>query len=144
MKFGLACDHAGFQLKERIKRYLSDKHFEIKDFGCFSDERVDYPDYAHALGKAIEEQSVDYGIAICGSGNGISMSLNKHQKVRAALAWTPEIAQLAKAHNDANVLSLPARFISEEEALKIVDAFLSHSFDGGRHEVRVRKIPCIS
>lgn len=139
--FGIASDHAGFSLKEKIKDFLVEKGFQIKDYGCYSKERVDYPDYAHALANGIEKNEINKGIAICGSGNGISMALNKHSQIRAALAWNPEIASLASAHNNANVLSLPGRFISEEEAKEIIKAFLETSFEGGRHQARIDKIP---
>lgn len=141
MKFGLCCDHAGYLLKEQVKKLLTEKGYECIDFGTYSEERADYPDFAHLLGKAIDAQELPMGIAICGSGNGISMALNKHRGVRAALCWEEELAALARAHNDANVLSLPARFISFEEAEKIVNAFLSTDFEGGRHEARIAKIP---
>ncbi|MBB6275638.1 ribose 5-phosphate isomerase B [Porphyromonas circumdentaria] len=140
MKCGLCCDHAGYLLKEEIKRLLTAKGYECVDFGTHSEERADYPDFAHLLGRAIDAGELSMGIAVCGSGNGISMALNKHQKVRAALCWSEELAALAKAHNNANVLSLPARFISFEEAERIVNTFLSTPFEGGRHEARVKKI----
>ena len=141
-KIGLASDHAGFELKEYLKNYLDAKGFDIFDFGTFSTESVDYPDMAHPLANSVELGEVDFGIAMCGSGNGISITLNKHQGVRAALSWNPEIAALAKRHNDANILTLPARFITFEEAVKIVDAYLSATFEGGRHQRRIDKIPC--
>lgn len=137
---GLCCDHAGYTLKEFVKQYLEQRGFRCEDFGTYSEERADYPDFAHKLGKAIDTASLVRGIAICGSGNGISMTLNKHAKVRAALSWSVEIARLGRAHNDANVLSLPARFVSQEEALSIVEAFLETPFEGGRHTQRVEKI----
>ncbi|MCI6153474.1 MAG: ribose 5-phosphate isomerase B [Bacteroidales bacterium] len=140
-RFGLCSDHAGFLLKEEVKKMLEDQGVECIDFGCYSEERADYPDFAHRLGEAIDKGELEWGVAICGSGNGISMALNKHPRVRAALSWTAELAQLGRAHNDANVLSLPARFISVAEAQEIVMAFLSTDFEGGRHEARVAKIP---
>jgi ribose 5-phosphate isomerase B len=142
MKIGFGSDHAGFQLKETIKKHLSLKGIEVVDFGPHSEESVDYPDYAHPLANAIESNELPLGIAICGSGNGISMALNKHQNIRAALCWNTELAALAKQHNNANILSLPARFITEELALQIVDEFLSNNFEGGRHQRRVEKISC--
>jgi len=142
MKIGFGSDHAGFQLKETIKKHLSLKGIEVVDFGPHSGESVDYPDYAHPLANAIESNELPLGIAICGSGNGISMALNKHQNIRAALCWNTELAALAKQHNNANILSLPARFITEELALQIVDEFLSNNFEGGRHQRRVEKISC--
>jgi len=132
-------DHAGFELKEKVESYLEGKGYEVLDVGTHSDERADYPDYAHPLAEAVE-RGEGLGIVICGSANGVNMAANKHAGIRAAIAWTPEIASLARQHNDANVLSLPARFISTEEAMTIVDAYLSASFEGGRHLQRVNKI----
>ena len=140
-KIGLCCDHAGFELKEYVKQLLLDRGLEVDDFGTHSTESCDYPDFAHPLGFAIEAGEVYPGIAICGSGNGISMTLNKHQGVRAALCWNAEIAGLARAHNDANVLVMPGRFISNEEAVKAVDAFFQTPYEGGRHQRRIDKIP---
>ena len=140
-RFGLCSDHAGFALKEEGKKILTDQGIEYQDFGTYSEERADYPDFAHKLGEAIDSGELEWGIAICGSGNGISMALNKHPHVRAALSWNEEIAALGRAHNNANVLSLPARFVSLDEAKKIIMAFLSTDFEGGRHEARVAKIP---
>lgn len=139
---GMASDHAGYELKEALKPLVSKLGYQIKDFGTNSNESMDYPDTAHPLGYAIENEDVNFGIAICGSGNGISMTLNKHQGVRAALCWTPELANLARQHNNANVLSLPARFISQSMAEEIVKAFFTASFEGGRHQRRVEKIAC--
>lgn len=138
---GLACDHAAYELKEYLKTVLDSKGIEYKDFGCFSSESVDYPDFAHPLAEAVESGECYPGIAMCGTGNGISMTLNKHQGIRAALCWNEEIARLARQHNDANILSMPARFISKEETVKIMEAFLSSDFEGGRHERRIKKIP---
>lgn len=138
---GLACDHAAYELKEYLKTVLDSKGIEYKDFGCFSSESVDYPDFAHPLAEAVENGECYPGIAMCGTGNGISMTLNKHQGIRAALCWNEEIARLARQHNNANILSMPARFISKEEAVKIMEAFLSSDFEGGRHERRIKKIP---
>lgn len=137
---GLSCDHAGYELKEFIKQLLDSRGLAYKDFGTYSAESCDYPDFAHALARAMEAGEVYPGIAICGSGNGISMALNKHQEIRAALCWEEEIARLARAHNDANVLVMPGRFISREEAEKALDAFLNTPFEGGRHQRRVDKI----
>ena len=139
---GIASDHAGFEMKEELKKFLKEKGYEVKDFGTHSPESMDYPDVAHPLAESVEKGEVSQGIALCGSGNGISMTLNKHQGVRAALCWNEELAALARQHNDANVLSLPARFISVELAKKIVEKFLESSFEGGRHLRRVNKIPC--
>lgn len=138
----IGADHAGFQLKERIKNHLRLKGFETEDFGCFSEESIDYPDYAHPVAEKVESSNDILGILICGSGNGINMTANKHQGVRSALCWKKEIAQLAREHNNANILTLPARFLTEEEALEIVDVFFSTKFEGGRHENRVNKIAC--
>lgn len=138
---GLCCDHAGFELKEYIKQVLTERGLQCKDFGTYSTDSCDYPDFAHPLANAVEVGEVYPGIAICGSGNGISMTLNKHQGVRAALCWMEEIAALARAHNDANVLVMPGRFISKEEALKALDAFLNTPYEGGRHQRRIDKIP---
>ena len=137
----MASDHAGYDLKESIKKYVESLGYKVKDFGTFSSESCDYPDFAHPAALAVESGECDFGIAMCGSGNGIQMTLNKHQGIRAALCWLPELAALARQHNDANFLVLPARFVSEEEAKKIVDAYLSASFEGGRHLRRVEKIP---
>lgn len=141
-KIAIGCDHAGFELKEIIKVYLTEKGFQIQDKGCHGSDSVDYPDFAHPTAEAVENKEVDFGILICGSANGVSMAANKHQTVRAAIAWLPEIAALAKQHNDANILSLPARFISVDLAKEIVDAYLNTEFEGGRHGRRVDKISC--
>ncbi|MBP5394158.1 MAG: ribose 5-phosphate isomerase B [Bacteroidaceae bacterium] len=138
---GLASDHAGFALKKHVKEYLDEKGFEYKDYGTNSEESCDYPDYGHALAKGIEAGECEKGIAICGSGEGISMTLNKHQGIRAALCWKPEIAHLARQHNDANVLVMPGRFITNEEADAIMNEYLQTPFEGGRHARRVAKIP---
>ena len=138
----ISCDHAGFELKTKIIVFLEKKGYKIKDFGCHSDASIDYADYAHPLATLIEENKQMKGILLCGSGNGINMTANKHQGVRSALCWTSEIAKLARQHNDANVLTLPARFISEKEALEIVYTFFSTDFEGGRHQLRIEKIPC--
>ena len=142
MKIAIGCDHAGFELKTKIVDFLKEKGHHIEDFGCFSTESVDYPDFAHPTCLSIENAQNELGILICGSGNGISMAANKHQGIRAALSWTEEIAEMARLHNNANVLSLPARFISEQTALNIVNVFLSTEFEGGRHLKRVNKITC--
>lgn len=141
-KIAIGSDHAGFELKKILKTYLTTKGFTIEDKGCFSLDSVDYPDFAHPTAEAVEKKEVDFGILICGSANGVSMAANKHQGVRAAIAWLPEIASLAKQHNDANILSLPARFISEDLAKEIVDAYINTEFEGGRHGRRVDKISC--
>ncbi|MCX6236357.1 MAG: RpiB/LacA/LacB family sugar-phosphate isomerase [Bacteroidia bacterium] len=138
---GLASDHAGYDLKCYIKKYLEKIGFIIKDYGCDSSVGCDYPDYAHYIGYAIDNKEIERGFVFCGSGNGINMTVNKHQGVRSALCWNTEIAELARNHNDANVCSLPARFITESEAKEIVGVFLNEDFDGGRHLNRVLKIP---
>jgi ribose 5-phosphate isomerase B len=136
----IGSDHAGFQLKEAIKQYLTGKGLNVKDFGTHSEERADYPDFAHPVARAVELQEVETGVLICGSGNGINMAANKHKGIRSALCWKKELAELARQHNDANIITLPARFISEEEAKQCVDTFLSTDFEGGRHTDRVSKI----
>ena len=141
MKIALASDHAGYELKEFLKGYLEQNGYDLEDFGTHSVESCDYPDFAHPAAKAVESGDCALGIGACGSGNGMQMTLNKHQGIRAALCWLPELASLARQHNDANFLVLPARFISMVEAADIVDAFLKASFEGGRHQRRVEKIP---
>lgn len=136
----IASDHAGFELKELIKQHLATKGFETKDFGTFSAESVDYPDFAHQVGSAVNNGTYNRGIVICGSGNGVQMTVNKYPNVRCALCWNEEITKLARQHNDANIISLPARFINAEDALHFVDIFLATPFEGGRHQRRVEKI----
>lgn len=138
---GLCSDHAGFEMKEYIKQVLDAKGLSYKDFGTHSAESCDYPDFAHPMAEAVEAGDVYPGIAVCGTGNGIGITLNKHQGIRAALCWEADIAQLARAHNDSNVLVMPGRFISKEEAVKVVDTFLDTPFEGGRHQRRIDKIP---
>ena len=138
----IGCDHAGFQTKQAIIQHLTSNGYEVKDYGCFSEESIDYPDYAHPVAEHIEKNPGTLGILLCGSGNGISMTANKHQQIRSALCWKKEIAELARQHNDANIIALPARFITIEEAIEMVDAFLNTPFEGGRHANRVGKIPC--
>lgn len=140
-KIAMACDHAGYSKKEMIKEYLENQGHLVKDFGTYSEESVDYPDFAHPMAVAVENKEFDLGISLCGSGNGISMTANKHQGIRSALCWNVEISELARKHNDANVCSVPARFVSDELAIEIIKAFLSTEFEGGRHERRIRKIP---
>lgn len=140
MSIGVASDHAGYELKTKVIKHLESKGCVVHDFGTDSAESVDYPDYAHKLASAVESGSCQFGIAICGSGNGVNMTVNHHRKVRGALCWTPEIAALARQHNDANIISLPARFIEAPIALQMVDVFLSTDFEGGRHQIRVEKI----
>jgi ribose 5-phosphate isomerase B len=139
-KIAIATDHAGFELKQKLVKHLLKQGYEIKDFGCFSKESADYPDFAHPLANAVENGEFDFGISICGSGNGINMAVNKHQGIRSALCWNEEVSRLARAHTDANICALPARFISESEAYLIVNTFLSTDFEGGRHKRRIDKI----
>lgn len=138
---GLCADHAGFELKEFIKQWMDSKKIAYKDFGTFSNISCDYPDCAHPLAEAVEKGECYLGMAMCGSGNGVAMTLNKHQKIRAAIAWSEELAILARLHNDANILVMPGRFITPEEAVVIMTAFLSTEFEGGRHQRRIEKIP---
>ena len=137
----LCSDHAGFDTKQAVIAFLKEQGIEYKDFGTYSTESCDYPDFAHPCAISVESGDCYPGIAICGSGNGINMTLNKHQGIRAALCWEPELAQLARAHNNANILVMPGRFISHEKALEIVKTFLSTAFEGGRHQRRIDKIP---
>lgn len=141
MKIAFASDHAGYELKQHLMDMMRSRGYETVDFGTNSTESCDYPDYAHPCAVAVEKGDCAFGIAMCGTGNGISMTLNKHQGIRAALCWKPEIAALAKQHNNANILVLPARFVTQQEADSIVDAFLDASFEGGRHQRRIDKIP---
>ena len=140
MKIGLACDHAGFEYKEKLKNYLINNNNDIKDFGCYSLDSVDYPDFAHQLAKSIEKGENKLGIQFCGTGNGINMSANKHQGIRAALCWNTHIAEQARLHNNANILTMPARHLDWKEVVQIVEIFISTKFEGGRHERRVNKI----
>jgi ribose 5-phosphate isomerase B len=142
MKIALGSDHAGYDLKGKVIEKLHALGHETKDFGCYGTESVDYPDYAHPVAEGVESKVFDLGIVICGSGNGINMAVNKHQEIRSALCWMPELAELARQHNNANVLALPARFIEQGIALECVDKFISTDFEGGRHEKRVNKIRC--
>jgi ribose 5-phosphate isomerase B len=141
MNLAIACDHAGFETKQELVGYLKELGHQLTDFGTHSPDSMDYPDTAHPLAEAVESGKFDFGITICGSGNGINMTANKHQGIRAALCWNTEIAALARQHNNANVCSLPARFISVDLAKQIVAVFLSESFEGGRHQKRIDKIP---
>ncbi len=141
-KIGFASDHAGYEMKDTLIGYIQSLGYEFVDYGCFSTESVDYPDFAHALATGIENGECELGIALCGSANGITITLNKHKDIRAAIAWEPVIASLAREHNDANVCSIPARFVDPVKAISIVDAFLNSTFEGGRHQTRVDKIKC--
>lgn len=141
-KIAIGADHAGFELKEKMTEWLKRSGFESKDFGTYSSESADYPDFAHPVALAVEKKECDLGILICGSGNGVAITANKHQGIRAAICWNEELASLARQHNDANILCLPARYISGDLAMKIADKFLNSAFEGGRHERRVKKIAC--
>ncbi|MEW6773183.1 MAG: ribose 5-phosphate isomerase B [Bacteroidota bacterium] len=140
MKIVIGSDHAGFSLKEFLKKYLSEKGYVVIDKGTYSSDSVDYPDYGHAIANAVLNKECDFGIAICGSGNGINMAVNKHKGIRGALCWNAEIARLAKQHNNANVISLPGRFIDEKTAIDILEAYINAEFEGGRHQKRIEKI----
>jgi ribose 5-phosphate isomerase B len=140
MEIAIGSDHAGFELKEYLIEYLKSTKWVVHDKGCYSLERADYPDFGHAVALAVLDKEVSFGILMCGSGNGINMSANKHNGIRAALSWKSEIATLARQHNDANILVLPARYITKEEAIKCVDVFLTEKFEGGRHQARIDKI----
>jgi len=140
IKIAIGSDHAGFEYKEVLKHFLND--YEVKDFGAHSLDSVDYPDFAHPVASAVENGECDYGILLCGSANGVAITANKHQNIRAGLCWENEVASLVRKHNDANVLCIPARFVSEELAKEITTTFLNTSFEGGRHQNRVDKISC--
>ena len=141
-RIAIGGDHAGVSYKEQLKQHLTTLGYEVQDFGPFSTASVDYPDYVHPLSKALEAGDYDFGIVICGSGNGVAITANKHQGIRAALCWNEELAALSRQHNDANVLALPARFITYELAEKMAEIFLTTPFEGGRHQSRVTKIAC--
>lgn len=141
-KIAIGADHAGFDLKEKVREWLTRSGFEYKDFGTNAAESSDYPDFAHPVASAVENKEFDLGILICGSGNGVCITANKHQDIRAALCWTEDLASLARQHNDANILCLPGRHVSSDLAMKITDKFLNSAFEGGRHERRVKKIAC--
>ena len=142
MKISIGNDHAGTEYKKTIVQYLESKGYEVTNYGTNTDTSVDYPDFGHPVANDISEGKADFGIVICGSGNGIAMTVNKHPKVRAGLCWMKEIAYLTRLHNNANVLSIPARYTSIQQAIEIVDIFLSTKFEGGRHQTRVDKISC--
>lgn len=142
MKIAIGNDHAGTDYKNAIVSHLQTLGYEVLNFGTDSNDSVDYPDFVHPVAESVTNGKVDFGILICGSGNGVSMTANKHQKVRAALCWTKEIAQLAREHNDANIISIPARYTSEAQSVAMVDTFLTTAFEGGRHQKRVDKIAC--
>jgi len=140
-KVAIVSDHAGFYLKEKLVKFLMKENVDLKDFGCFSAEPVDYPDFAHPMASAVAEGAYDAGFSICGTGNGINMTANKHQGIRSALCWNEEVARLSRAHNDANICAMPAWYLGESEAYLIVRTFLNTSFDAGRHLRRIEKIP---
>lgn len=139
MKITIGCDHAGIEYKSKIVKFLEKENHEVLDVGTFGEESVDYPDYAHLVAEEVLA-GADFGVLICGSGNGVSMAANKHKGIRAALCWSEEITKLARQHNDANIISIPARFMSLEKTKKIIKIFLNEVFEGGRHERRVKKI----
>ncbi|WP_417428078.1 ribose 5-phosphate isomerase B [Halpernia sp.] len=140
-KIAIAADHAGFEYKELIKEHLKER-FKVEDFGTFSKDSVDYPDFVHPAAISIEKEENVFGILICGSGEGVSITANKHQNIRCALCWETEVAKLARQHNNANMIAIPARFVSEKLTLEMIDAFLETEFEGGRHQNRVDKISC--
>lgn len=141
-KVAIGSDHAGFELKEKLKNWLLDNGYEVRDFGTHSAESADYPDFAHPVADAVEKKQAGLGVLICGSANGVAITANKHAGIRAAVCWNEELAALARQHNDANVVCLPARYIDYDLAEKITDRFLHENFEGGRHERRVSKISC--
>jgi len=138
----IGCDHAGVDYKDAIKTYLESNGFSVKDFGTYTKDSVDYPDFAHPVAASVENNETAFGILICGSANGVAITANKHAGVRAAICWGDELASLARQHNDANVICIPARFVDETTAIKMVETFMNTAFEGGRHEGRVRKIGC--
>jgi ribose 5-phosphate isomerase B len=140
-KIAIVSDHAGFFLKEKLLDYLIKEKYNVRDLGCPTDEAVDYPDYGHPLANAVASGEFELGLSICGTGNGINMTVNKHPGIRSALCWNEEISRLARAHNDANICAIPGRFVSESEAYLIVKTFLETKFEGGRHKRRIDKIP---
>ncbi len=140
LRIALASDHAGYNLKQAVIKFLQEKGTTIYDFGCYSTESCDYPDFAHPMATAVEQEEYDFGISICSTGNGICMTVNKHAGIRAALCWDVPLAKLARQHNNANVLGLPASFVSEELALQMVETFFTTDFEGGRHQRRIDKI----
>ena len=142
IKIAIGGDHASPEYKKAIVEKLEKEGYEVKDFGPFTEESVDYPDFAHQVAKAVSGGEFEKGILICGSANGVAMTANKYEKVRAGLAWTSEISSLIRQHNDANILCIPARFTSKAQALQIADTFFTTEFEGGRHQGRVDKIPC--
>ncbi len=142
MTIAIGADHAGYLAKLKLIEFLKNKQIEYKDFGTHSTDSVDYPDIAHLVAQAVENKEYTFGILFCGSGQGVNITANKHQGIRSALCWTKEIAVLSRQHNDANILALPARFLTEQEIMTIAEAFLNSPFEGGRHQIRTAKIPC--
>ncbi|MFA7686943.1 MAG: ribose 5-phosphate isomerase B [Moheibacter sp.] len=142
MKIAIGSDHAGFDYKQKIVEFLNAKGYEVQDFGTFSTDSVDFPDFAHPTAEAVEMGNADFGILLCGSGQGVNITANKHPGVRSALCWNTDVAKLTRQHNNSNVISLPARFVAYEYALQMIEIFLSTEFEGGRHAQRVGKIPC--
>jgi ribose 5-phosphate isomerase B len=140
MKIAIGCDHAGFPYKDAIKQLLEGQGHKVQDFGTNSPDSVDYPDFVHPVANAVEGKKAKLGVLICGSGNGVAITANKHQKIRAAICWNLDLAALARQHNNANIVCIPARFISKKKALSVVDMFMTSKFEGGRHARRVRKI----
>ena len=140
-KIAVASDHAGYERKQAVLKYLQEQGIDYKDFGAWSSESCDYPDFAHPLAEAVSRGEFDKGITLCGSGNGINITANKHQGIRSAICWLPEIAMLARQHNDANICALPARYVTDQEAIEIIKVFLATEFEGGRHLLRINKIP---
>jgi ribose 5-phosphate isomerase B len=140
----IGCDHAGFEYKEDLESFLEGKGLVSKDFGTFSIDSVDYPDFAHPVASSVEKKEVAFGILLCGTGNGVAITANKHQGIRAAVCWGEELAELARKHNDANIICIPARFVREGDVEKMVEIFIHTEFEGGRHKNRVRKIACVS
>lgn len=141
-RIAIGCDHAGYDYKESLKKWLADSGYEVKDFGTYNAESTDYPDFAHPVAASVEDKQFEFGVLICGSANGVAIVANKHQGVRAAICWNEELALLARQHNNANVVCLPSRFVSYDLAQRITDRFLNEKFEGGRHERRVSKISC--
>ncbi|MBP6432374.1 MAG: ribose 5-phosphate isomerase B [Ferruginibacter sp.] len=142
LPIALGCDHAGFDCKEDLISFLEGEGVAFKDYGCFSKDSVDYADFAHPVATAVEKGEAAFGVLLCGSANGVAMTANKHQGIRAAICWEQEIAELARKHNDANIICIPARFVRDGDAEKMLDIFMNTAFEGGRHEARVKKISC--
>ena len=142
IKIAIGADHAGFEYKEMLREMLAELGYEVKDHGTYSTSSVDYPDFAHPVAQAVESKVSDFGVLVCGSANGVAITANKHQQIRAAICWTTEIAALARQHNNANVICVPARFVAQELAKEMVKTFLNTAFEGGRHGDRVNKMAC--